>query len=148
MSRLLSRAETSYLSSEKEPPSRRGRATVALAAAFIGAALSAPLSAVDAAAEPAGNAARTAQENHACVVILGLNPSEAPYQDCIASLDRYLPSEDPPSQAFQGPRSASETFQKANAACADIGLERSGAAFGQCVADLDATLSDQGQIYR
>lgn len=148
MSRIVSRTEIPCPLDKKEPLARRRRAMVTVAAALIGAALSAPLGAFDAAADAAGDAARTAQENHACAVVLALNPSEAPYHDCVASIDRYLPPEDPPPQAFAGPRSGTETYQKANTACADIGLDRNSSAFGQCVADLDARLSDQGQIYR
>jgi len=77
--------------------------------------------------------------------VLGLDPSEAPYQDCIASLERNSPPADPP-QSVGALRSADD--QKTNAACADIGLDSRSAAFSECVADLNETLSDQGQIFR
>jgi hypothetical protein len=36
------------------------------------------------------NAARAVLENHACAMVLGLNPSEASYDVCIRSLDNTL----------------------------------------------------------
>jgi hypothetical protein len=38
----------------------------------------------------AEDSTRIMQERHACAAILGLDPSERPYDDCIRSLDRTL----------------------------------------------------------
>ncbi len=40
------------------------------------------------------SASQMAKENHACAVILGLNPSEAPYSACVKSLDGFLSQSD------------------------------------------------------
>jgi hypothetical protein len=40
------------------------------------------------------NSSRMAREHHACAVVLGLNPSEVPYDVCVRSLDSSLPQSD------------------------------------------------------
>jgi hypothetical protein len=35
-----------------------------------------------------------AQEHHACAAVMGLDPSEAPYDACVGSLDRSLSQSD------------------------------------------------------
>jgi hypothetical protein len=119
---------------------RRRHAIAPTLASAIGAATLGLLASASAFAEPAAQASQRAQEHHACAVVLGLDPSEAPYQDCVAALDHYLPPVDPAN--------ASAPRQKANAACADIGLEQGSLAYDRCVVEIDQTLSDQQQIYR
>jgi hypothetical protein len=109
----------------------------------IGAAASA-----HAFAEPADQATHPAQEHHACAIVLGLDPSEAPYQDCVAVLERNLPPRDPPPAIASAGSADRTTRHKANAACADIGLEQGSLGYGRCVLDVDQTLTDEQQIYR
>ena len=68
---------------------------------------------------------RAAREQHACAVILGLNPSNASYDTCVQSLDRSL------SAAPQA---------KEAAACAYVGLGSADRGYGPCAAELRATL--------
>ena len=99
---------------------------------LCGAALSAALllMAVPAAlADP--QADRVAQEQHACGVILGLNPSVAGYDACVRSLNRSLPN------AREG---------KEVAACTYVGLDSTNRGFGQCADDLRATLWNEENI--
>jgi hypothetical protein len=110
----------------------------------IGAAALTLLASAHAFAEPADQATHFAQEHHACAVVLGLDPSEAPYQYCVAALDRNLPPVDPPPAVA----STSSSDQKANAACTDIGLDQGSLAYGRCVVDVDQARSDEEQIYR
>ena len=109
----------------------------------IGAAASA-----HAFAEPADQATHPAQEHHACAIVLGLDPSEAPYQDCVAVLERNLPRQDPPLAIASAGSADLTTRHKANAACTDIGLEQGSLSYGHCVLDLDQTLTAEQQIYR
>ena len=57
---------------------------------IIGAAAIALLAAANNRADSAENPARTAQEQHACAVVRGLDPWERRYDACIRSLDRSL----------------------------------------------------------
>jgi hypothetical protein len=57
---------------------------------IIGAAAIALLAAGNNLANAAENPARTVQEQHACSVVLGLDPSGHRYDTCISSLDRSL----------------------------------------------------------
>jgi hypothetical protein len=57
---------------------------------IIGAAAIALLGAGNNLANSAENPARTAQEQHACAVVRGLDPSGRRYDACIRSLDRSL----------------------------------------------------------
>jgi hypothetical protein len=57
---------------------------------IIGAAAIALLVAGNNHASAAENAARTAQEQHACAVVLGLDPSGRRYDACMRTLDRNL----------------------------------------------------------
>ena len=130
-------------------PGHRRRGITTAAAALIGAAMfSLLLASAQALAESPGQVARLAQEHHACAVVLGLDASEAPYQDCVAALRRDLPPVDPPSAVASADSADLSTRQKANAACADIGLERESLAYGRCVVDVQQALSDEQQIYR
>lgn len=84
------------------------------------------------------------QEDHACAVVLGLDPSEASYRDCIDDLERNLRPADP-ARAANAP---SSTRQKAGAACADAGLKEGSLAYSRCVVDIDQSLSAEQSIYR
>jgi hypothetical protein len=57
---------------------------------IIGAAAIALLAAGNTFANAAENPARLAQEQHACAVVLGLDPSQRRYDACIRSLERSL----------------------------------------------------------
>jgi hypothetical protein len=57
---------------------------------IIGAAAIALLAAGNNFANAAENPVRTAQEQHACAVVLGLDPSGAGYDTCMRTLDRNL----------------------------------------------------------
>jgi hypothetical protein len=57
---------------------------------IIGAAAIALLAAGNNHASAAENPARTAQEQHACAVVLGLDPSGVRYDTCMRTLDRNL----------------------------------------------------------
>jgi hypothetical protein len=57
---------------------------------IIGAAAIALLAAGSNHASAAQNPARTAQEHHACAVVLGLDPSGRRYDTCMRTLDRNL----------------------------------------------------------
>jgi hypothetical protein len=92
-----------------------------LRAAFLSAALL--LTAIPAVlADP--QADRIAKEQHACAVILGLDPSVAGHDACVGSLDRSL------SDAQQGNEAR---------ACAYVGLGGT----DHCAAELRATLWDE-----
>jgi hypothetical protein len=57
---------------------------------IIGAAAIALLTAGNSLANAAENPVRTAQEQHACAVVLSLDPSERRYDACMRVLDRNL----------------------------------------------------------
>ena len=57
---------------------------------IIGAAAIALLAAGNNLANAAENPVRTAQEQHACAVVLGLDPSGRRYDACMRTLDRNL----------------------------------------------------------
>ena len=123
-------------------PCNKGRLGIAVTA-LIGAATIMLLASVHAFAGPLAPATRLAQEHRACAVVLGLDPSEAPYQHCIESLARTWPQTDPPQLASLDP-TPQTPHQKAIAACAAVGRDQDSA----CVVDLDQTLSDDQQLYR
>jgi hypothetical protein len=74
------------LRNSSAPLSRRASHSVKL----IGAAAIALLAAGNNLANAADNPVRMAQEQHACAVVLGLDPSGRRYDACIRSLDRNL----------------------------------------------------------
>lgn len=116
-----------------------GIVAVAVATAVIALVVSAR-----AFADPSGTAP-AAKAHHACAVVLGLDPSQAPYQDCIASLSRNLPKPEPPVLASVE-RVPDTTLAKARLACADAGLEPGSVGFTSCVTDVDRSLSTQLQL--
>jgi hypothetical protein len=108
---------------------RTGMSAVIVGAAAIALLASAPTFAN--AAEPSS---RTAQEHHACAVVLGLDPSELPYDTCMKSLDRSL-SESDQSQLVESNRSA----------CAQDGLDPGTSAFAVCVVKAKQSPTDAGR---
>ena len=71
------------------PSARPGRRATA-SAVIVGAAAIALLASANTFANAAENLSRTALEQHACAVVLGLDPSGRQYDTCIRSLDRSL----------------------------------------------------------
>jgi hypothetical protein len=63
-----------------------------------------------------------AQEHHACGVVIGLDPSTAPYQTCIVSLERSL------SELAQA-----QDVQRSRLSCAQEGLAPGTSGFAACV---------------
>lgn len=122
----------------------RRRRSIALAAVAVGAAAVALLVSFRTLADPvAGSGAKA---DYVCAVVLGLNASQAPYQECLASLSRNVPG-NPQAMAVKD-RRPQTTRQKAAAACAEIGLETGSVAFDRCVTDLDQSLWAQQMLYR
>ena len=134
------------LLSPRHAERRWGRSAV-VTAVVIGAVAIAMLVSAHAFAAPSGDSSPAANAQHACRVVLGFDPSQAPYQDCVANISRNLPAADPPVLASMA-GSPPTTQQKARLACADAGLDPLGGAFRQCVLDVNQSLSDQSQIYR
>jgi hypothetical protein len=126
-------------------PMRRAHGVIPIAVA-IGTAVIALLVSIRAFADPAGAPSNVGKADHVCAVVLGLDPSQASYAECVASLSRNLPVE-PQALAVidKGPQT---TRQKAAVACAEIGLDAGTVAFGRCVTDLDQSLSAQQMLYR
>jgi hypothetical protein len=89
---------------------------------IIGAAAIALLTSANTFANAAENSSRTAQEQHACAVVLGLDPSGRQYDTCIRSLDRNL-----------GERDQARLVQSGRNACAQKGLQPETPAFAVCV---------------
>jgi hypothetical protein len=77
--------------------------TSAMRTLIVGAAAIVLLASVHGSAHAAEGSTRIMQERHACSAILGLDPSERPYEDCIRSLDRTL-SQLKRSEAVAGAR--------------------------------------------
>jgi hypothetical protein len=98
--------------------SRRARAS----GLIVGAAAVALLASAYTLARAAENSSRTAQEQHACAVVMGLDPSGDSYDTSIRSLDRSL------SEWDQG-----RLIQIDRSACAKKALEPGTPAFAVCV---------------
>ena len=95
-------------------------------AVIIGAAAIALFAFARTPADAAENAALMAQEQHACAVVLGLDPSGDRYDTCIRSLDRSL-SEWDQTRVVAADRSA----------CAQKRLESGTPAFAVCVVNAE-----------
>jgi hypothetical protein len=106
------------LRNSSAPSSRR----TTHSAKIIGAAAIALLAAGNTFAHAAENPARLAHEQHACVVVLGLDPTGRRYDACIRSLERSL-SEWTNARLVSTDRSA----------CARDGLQPGARAFAVCV---------------
>ena len=105
----------------RDPCARLSR-RMTLSVKIIGAAAIALLAAGNTFANAAENPARLAQEQHACAVVLGLDPLERRYDACIRSLERSL-SEWNYARLVSTDRSA----------CARDGLQPNTRAFAVCV---------------
>jgi hypothetical protein len=89
---------------------------------IVGAAAIALLASANTFANAAGNLSRTALEQHACAVVLGLDPSGRQYDTCIRSLDRSLAERDQvrlvrPAEAHVPRRGSSPTRRISQCAC-------------------------------
>jgi len=89
---------------------------------IIGAAAIALLVSANTFANAAETSPRTTLEQHACAVILGLDPSRRQYDTCIRSLDRSLAERD-----------QARLVQTGRSACAQKGLQPETPAFAVCV---------------
>jgi hypothetical protein len=95
---------------------------------MVGAAAIALLAFAHIDARAAENSSRMAQEQHACAVVLGLDPSDDRYDTCVRSLDRSLSGWDQ-QRLVAGQRSA----------CAQKGLQPGTPAFAMCVVNTAQT---------
>jgi hypothetical protein len=88
-------------------------------------------------ANAAENSTRLAREQHACAVILGLDPSGRRYDVCIRSLDKSL------SELDQA-RLATRLDESKRSACAEKGLTRGTPAFAVCVVNAEQSSVNAG----
>lgn len=91
-------------------------------ALIIGAAAFGLLASAQTFARAAESSSQTAQEHHACAVVLGLDPSGDSYETCIRSLERSLSEWD-----------QARLVQTDQSACAKRGLDPGTPAFAVCV---------------
>jgi hypothetical protein len=89
---------------------------------IVGAAAIALLASANTFANAAENLSRTALEQHACAVVLGLDPSGRQYDTCIRSLDRSLAERD-----------QVRLVQSGRSACAQKGLQPDTPDFAVCM---------------
>ena len=94
-----------------------------VSAIFVGAVACVFLASAVVFADAAENSPRAAQVQHACAVVMGLEPGEL-YDTCVRSLNRSL------SDLDQGRR-----MSAGRSTCAGKGLKPGTAAFGDCVVD-------------
>src|SRR5437667_12821412 len=92
------------------------------------------LASVDTSAHAADDAGRITQERHACAAILGLDPSERPYDACIRSLDRT-------ASYFE--RSGLTASNRS--LCDQKGLNPGTSAFAICVVEAEQLPSSSGR---
>jgi hypothetical protein len=102
-------------------PARLSRRT-APSVKIMGAAAIALLVSANTFANAAENSSRTALSQHACAIVLGLDPSGCQYDTCIRSLDRSLAERD-----------QARLVQTGRSACANKGLQPETPAFAVCV---------------
>jgi hypothetical protein len=91
---------------------------------IIGAAAIALLASATGFADAAENSSRTAQEQHACAVTVGLDPSGRSYDICIGILDKSLSEWD-----------QARLIVSDQSACSQKGLQPGTPAFALCVVD-------------
>ena len=84
-------------------------------------------------ANAAEGPSRTAQERHACAVVLGLDQSDGRYDTCIRSLDRTLAEWD-----------QAQVVQTDRRACSDQGLVPGTSAFAVCVVNTEQSPTNTG----
>lgn len=122
---------------------RRFPASLSLAV-LSGATAIAMVAAVSVPANADDNSSRLAKkEHHACAHVLGLNPSEAPYQTCVENLDRSLAA-----AGDEPPDDATTPIERVPRACTAVGLKPGTPAYDDCVTDLGESLTDEDGIYR
>lgn len=107
------------------PPARRGRRATA-SALTVGAAAIALLAFAHVSAATAEDASRMAQVQHACTVVMGLDPRGRGYATCIMSLNRSLSLWDQ-ARLVKSDRNA----------CSRKGLRPGTPAFAVCVVQAD-----------
>jgi hypothetical protein len=95
---------------------------------IVGAAAVALLASAHTSARAAENSSRTAQEHHACAVVLGLDPSGDRYDTCVRSLDRSLSGWD-----------QQRLVASQRSACAQKGLQPGTPTFAMCVVNTART---------
>jgi hypothetical protein len=88
-------------------------------------------------ANAAENSARLAREQHACAVVLGLDPSGRRYDVCVRSLDKSL------SELDQA-RPATRLDEIKRSACAQNGLTPGTPAFAACVVNAEQSSVNAG----
>ena len=103
-------------------PLRRKTQRVGASALLLGTAAITLLASVHISANAAEDSTHIAQEQHACSVVLGLDPSERPYDICIRSLSKSV------SEAEQIGQ-----IKSARRVCAAKGLNPGTSAFATCV---------------
>jgi hypothetical protein len=93
-----------------------------------------PRASADTFANAAGNSSRTAQEQHACAVVMGLHQPGDLYDTCIRSLNKTL-SELDQARLASADRSA----------CAQEGHEPGTSVFSVCVVNAERSPADAGR---
>jgi hypothetical protein len=119
---------------QEDGPSARLNRRARGSALIVGAAAIVLLASVSTSAHAAEGSTRIMQARHACAVVLGLDPSERPYDACIRSLDRTL------SQLER-----SEPVASNRSLCAQKGLNPGTAAFDACVVKAEQFPSGSGR---
>jgi hypothetical protein len=117
-----------FVQSRSCDPSGRFSRWTRASAFMVGAAAIALLAFAQIGARAAENSSRMAQEQHACAVVLGLDPSDDRYDTCVRSLDRSLSGWEQ-QRLVAGQRSA----------CAQKGLQPGTPAFAMCVVNTAQT---------
>jgi hypothetical protein len=112
------------------PSARFGRP--ATASAIIVAAAIALFAFAHTPANAAENSPGMAQEQRACAVVLGLDPSEDSYETCVRVFNRNL--------SQWRPSVDQDDWARYNQACAEVGIDPGSPIFLQCVTDLDHSL--------
>jgi hypothetical protein len=102
-----------------------------VSALIVGAAAIALLASASMSAHAAEDSTRI---SHACATVLGLDPSEEPYEDCVRSLDNTL------SRLKRSELTASNRRQ-----CARNGLNPGTSAFDTCVVKAEQFPSGSGR---
>jgi hypothetical protein len=115
---------------QEDGPSARLNRRPRASALIAGAAAIVLLASVSASAHAAEDSTRI---SHACGVVLGLDPSELPYDDCVRSLDRTV-SQLERSELTAGNRSL----------CDQKGLNPGTSAFATCVVESEQFPSSSG----
>jgi hypothetical protein len=109
------------------PLDRRAR----VSALIVGAVAIVLLASVPTSARAAEDSTRI---SHACAAVMGLDPSEEPYEDCVRSLERTLSK-----------RKGSELTDSSRSQCAQKGLDPGTAAFDTCVVKAEQSPSGSGR---